>query len=81
VIGVDDLQWADPSGLLTLGALSRRVTDLPVALIGCMRPSPRAAELVAEAVAAVPGLGLLARVPGAAGNPLFAAGFVSVLAG
>ena len=42
LIGVDDLQWADPSSLLTLGALSRRLARLPVALIGCFRPSPRA---------------------------------------
>ena len=108
VIGVDDLQWADPSSLLTLGVLSRRVTDLPVALIGCMRPSPRAGELdrladalgaagarhlalrglagqavtelVAEAVAAVPGPGLLARVSGAAGNPLFVTELLAALA-
>ena len=98
-IGVDDLQWADPSSLLTLAAVSRRLADLPAALIGCLRPSPRipeldrlagllldaggrilnvgglteraVAEVVAEAVAAVPGPGLLAEISGAAGNPLF----------
>ena len=32
VIGLDDLQWADQSSLLTLGALSRRLADLPAAL-------------------------------------------------
>src|ERR1700729_644409 len=99
VIGVDDLQWADPSSLLTLAAVSRRLAYLPVALIGCLRPSPRipeldrlagllldaggrilavrglteraVEELVAEAVAAVPGPGLLAGISGAAGKPLF----------
>src|SRR5215472_8017043 len=45
VLGLDDLQWADPSSLLTVGALARRLTDLPVGLIGCLRPSPRGAEL------------------------------------
>ena len=45
VIGLDDLQWADPSSLLTLGSLARRLIDLPVALIACLRPPPRAAEL------------------------------------
>jgi len=45
VIGLDDLQWADPSSLLTVGALARRLTDLPVGVIGCSRPSPRSAEL------------------------------------
>src|SRR6516225_5455835 len=38
VIGVDDLQWADPSSLLTLGAVARRMAGLPVGLIGCLRP-------------------------------------------
>jgi DNA-binding CsgD family transcriptional regulator len=45
VVGLDDLQWADPSSLLTLGALARRLTDSPVALIGCLRPLPRVVEL------------------------------------
>jgi DNA-binding CsgD family transcriptional regulator len=45
VIGADDLQWADPSTLLTLAAVIRRLADVPVALIGCFRPAPRAAEL------------------------------------
>jgi predicted ATPase len=45
VLAVDDLQWADPSSLLTLAALARRLTDSPVALVGCLRPLPRADEL------------------------------------
>jgi len=45
VIGVDDLQWADPSSLLTLGALGRRLAYLPIALIGCFRPLPRPEDL------------------------------------
>ncbi len=108
VTAVDDLQWADPSSLLTLGALIRRLAFLPVALIGCLRPSPRGAELdrlvdaldaagarhvmvrglaeeavgelVAEAVAAEPGPGLLAEVTGAAGNPLFVTELLAALA-
>jgi AAA ATPase domain len=51
LIGVDDLQWADPSSLLALGALSRRVAHLPVLLIGCFRPSPRVPEMDRLAVA------------------------------
>src|ERR1700722_18903109 len=108
VVGADDLQWADPSSLLTLAALSRRLTYLPVALIGCLRPSPRRPELdrlasvleaagarhlilrgldedavtglVADAVAAVPGPGLLAGISGAAGNPLFVTELLGALA-
>jgi DNA-binding CsgD family transcriptional regulator len=108
VIGVDDLQWADPSSLLALAALSRRLAYMPVALIGCLRPSPRVAELdrlaaaveaaggrrlallglaeeavrelVAEAVTAEPGPGLMAEISGAAGNPLFVTELLAALA-
>ena len=45
LIAVDDLQWADPCSLLTLGVLSRRLARLPVALIGCYRPYPRPPQL------------------------------------
>jgi DNA-binding CsgD family transcriptional regulator len=45
VIGADDLHWADPSSLLTLGALAARLAYLPAAVIGCFRPVPRAADL------------------------------------
>jgi hypothetical protein len=45
VVGADDLQWADPSSLVTLAAMGRRLADLPVGIIGCFRPTPRAAEL------------------------------------
>ena len=45
MIGVDDLQWADPSSLLALSALSRRAEYLPVAIIACFRPTPRPPEL------------------------------------
>src|SRR5215469_11421173 len=45
VVGADDLQWADPSSLVTLAAVGRRVAGLPVGIIGCFRPVPRAAEL------------------------------------
>jgi DNA-binding CsgD family transcriptional regulator len=45
VLGLDDLQWADPSSLLTVGVLARRLTGLPVGVIGCVRPSPHGAEL------------------------------------
>ena len=45
VIGVDDLQWADSSSLLTLGAVARRVAGLPAAVIGCLRPLPHGADL------------------------------------
>ncbi|MGH3160247.1 MAG: ATP-binding protein, partial [Streptosporangiaceae bacterium] len=45
VIGADDLHWADPSSLVTLGALAARLDGLPAAIIGCFRPSPALADL------------------------------------
>lgn len=45
MVGADDLQWADPSSLVTLAAMGRRAADLPVGIIGCFRPVPRAPEL------------------------------------
>jgi DNA-binding CsgD family transcriptional regulator len=45
VIGADDLHWADPSSLVTLGALAARLDGLPVAIIGCFRPAPAVADL------------------------------------
>jgi predicted ATPase len=45
VIGADDLHWADPSSLVTLGALAARLDGLPVAIIGCFRPAPAVAGL------------------------------------
>ena len=41
VIGLDDLQWADPSSVLTLDALLRRLPYVPVALIAARRTAPR----------------------------------------
>ena len=45
VLGLDDLQWADPSSLLTVSVLARRLAGLSVGLIGCLRPTPRSPEM------------------------------------
>jgi DNA-binding CsgD family transcriptional regulator len=45
VIGLDDLQWADPASLVALRAVGRRLAHLPLALLGTFRPSPRSPEL------------------------------------
>jgi ATP/maltotriose-dependent transcriptional regulator MalT len=47
LLGVDDLQWADPSSLLTLGALVRDLRHLPVAIVCCLRPESRPGEVSA----------------------------------
>ena len=63
LLGLDDLQWADPSSLLTLGAIGRRLAYLPVALLGCFRPAPRVPELerLVRALEAVGGRQLVLR--------------------
>ena len=45
VLALDDLQWADPSSLLTLASLVGRLANVPLGLIGCLRLLPRPAEL------------------------------------
>ena len=45
VLVVEDLQWADPSALLVLHRLARRVGQLPLLLAYTVRPVPRPAEL------------------------------------
>jgi DNA-binding CsgD family transcriptional regulator/tetratricopeptide (TPR) repeat protein len=45
VVVVEDLQWADPSALLVLHRLGRRVDQLPLLLVCTARPVPRSAEL------------------------------------
>lgn len=69
VLGVDDLQWADPSILSTLDALSRRLAYVPVAIIACMRPAPRVEQLerMVDSLMRV-GTGLLALGPNGLGG-------------
>lgn len=38
LVALDNLQWADPSSVLTIAALARRLRDLPVGIVGCFRP-------------------------------------------
>ena len=107
VIGLDDLQWADPSSILALDALLRRLPYVPVALIAARRTAPReepvdrlvdslaargatrivlrqlserdVEDLVVDVVGAQPGPGLLAKLSGTGGNPLFVIELVRAL--
>jgi DNA-binding CsgD family transcriptional regulator len=45
VLAIEDLQWADSSTLLTVRALARRLSDLPLALLLTARPVPRSPDL------------------------------------
>ena len=42
---VDDLQFADPATVMTLGRLARSVRQLPLLLVGVARPVPRREDL------------------------------------
>ena len=54
LLGLDDLQWADPSSLLVLSAIGQRLAYVPLVVIGCFRPAPRVAAL-AQIVDCFPG--------------------------
>jgi predicted ATPase len=45
VLALEDLHWADPSTLLVLQTVARRLAMFPVAVVGTFRPSPRVPEL------------------------------------
>jgi predicted ATPase len=45
VLGLDDIQWADPSSLLVLNRLLRQLPELPVLLVATTRAWPRRTEL------------------------------------
>lgn len=47
----DDLHWGDPESLALLSYLARRISGLPVVLLGALRPWPPAAYDLATALA------------------------------
>ena len=47
ILVVDDLQWADPASAALWGRLARSARQLPLLLVGLMRPAPRREELLA----------------------------------
>ena len=52
---VDDLQWADPATVLTVGRLARSVRQLPLLVVGMSRAIPRRDDLGALRRAVEPG--------------------------
>ena len=47
ILVVDDLQWADPASVTLWGRLARSARQLPLLLVGMMRPVPQRDDLVA----------------------------------
>jgi DNA-binding CsgD family transcriptional regulator len=52
---VDDIQWADPATVMTLGRLFRLTHQLPLLVAGLARPVPRRDDLAALRRAVAPG--------------------------
>jgi DNA-binding CsgD family transcriptional regulator len=47
ILVIDDLQWADPASVALWGRLARSAPQMPLLLIGMMRPAPQRDDLVA----------------------------------
>ncbi len=47
ILVVDDLQWADPASVTLWGRLARSARQVPLLLIGMMRPVPQREDLLA----------------------------------
>ena len=47
ILVIDDLQWADPASITLWGRLARSARQVPLLLIGMMRPVPRRDDLLA----------------------------------
>src|ERR1700724_228948 len=47
VLVVDDLQWADQASVALWGRLARSVRQVPLLLVGMMRPVPQRDDLLA----------------------------------
>ena len=47
VLVVDDLQWADPASITLWGRLARPAAQMPLLLVGMMRPVPQRDDLLA----------------------------------
>ena len=47
VLAVDDLQWTDPASITLWGRLARSAPQMPLLLVGMMRPVPQRDDLLA----------------------------------
>jgi DNA-binding CsgD family transcriptional regulator len=86
VLVIDDLQWADQASITLFGRLARLARQLPLLLVGMMRPVPltglsgaAVTDLVASLVGGVPDERLLQLTGDAAGNPLYITELVAAL--
>src|SRR5690242_6263133 len=47
ILVIDDLQWADPASVTLWGRLARSTRQVPLLLVGMMRPGPQRDDLLA----------------------------------
>jgi DNA-binding CsgD family transcriptional regulator len=47
ILVIDDLQWADPASITLWGRLARSARQVPLLLVGMMRPAPQREDLLA----------------------------------
>jgi tetratricopeptide (TPR) repeat protein len=77
ILVIDDLQWADPASVALWGRLARSVRQMPLLLVGMMRPVPQRDDLLALRRAA--GVGARLQLTGLSQGAT--ADLVTVLAG
>ena len=77
IVVIDDLQWADPASVALWGRLARLAGQVPLLLVGMMRPVPQRDELLALRRAA----GGVARLELSALSETAVADLVAALAG
>lgn len=63
VVLLDDLHWSDPDSLGVIAFLCRRLSHLPVALIGTLRPWPPGARAAVDALVGEEVAGVVALEP------------------
>src|SRR6266702_2257350 len=93
ILVVDDLHWADQASITLWGRLARSARQVPLLLVGMMRPAPQRDDVLALrrvagdatrlqlAGLAEPAVAALVRLAdGAAGNPFYVTELVAALA-
>lgn len=63
ILVLDDLQWADPSTLAVVRLAARQTGELPLVIVGALRPRPRGVELSAAIDDLVTQGGRIVQVP------------------
>lgn len=63
LLALDDLHWSDDDSIGLIGYICRRIRQLPVAVLGTLRPEPSRANSLVEDLAATAGAHLVPLTP------------------